>query len=139
MTEGQRLAKAAAELIGTPFRLQGRDPRFGLDCVGLVAVSLARIGRNPQPPSGYRLRNTSIDRWIDGAEASSLYRTTGRISPGDVVLVEPGPAQAHLLIAENENAFIHAHAGLRRVSRLIGTLPWAVERHWRLRNEIEEL
>ena len=38
------LAIAAGELVGSPFRLQGRDPAHGLDCIGLVLVSLARIG-----------------------------------------------------------------------------------------------
>ncbi len=34
------LAAAALNLIGTPFRLHGRDPATGLDCVGLVAEAM---------------------------------------------------------------------------------------------------
>ena len=50
------LAQAAGELVGTPFRLQGRDCAHGLDCIGLVLVSLARIGVELRLPADYRPR-----------------------------------------------------------------------------------
>ena len=37
---GAAIAAAARALVGVPFRLQGRDPALGLDCVGLVGAAL---------------------------------------------------------------------------------------------------
>lgn len=132
MTEGQRLAQAAADLVGVRFRLHGRDPWTGLDCVGLVAASLFAIGRYPAVPRGYRLRNTSIDQWLGLAERSAFRPVTNAALPGDLVLTTPGPAQNHLLIVGETDTIIHAHAGLGRVVRqqLPSDMP-AIAR-WRL-------
>ena len=47
------LAEAALGLLGVPFRLHGRDPATGLDCVGLVAEALRRAGRRPDASPGH--------------------------------------------------------------------------------------
>lgn len=117
MTEGERLASAAARFIGVRFRLHGRTPEQGLDCIGLLAASLGAIGKPCAAPKGYGLRNTHIDQWLGLAARSGLVRTDGPILTGDVILMRPGPNQHHILIAENAAHFIHAHAGLRRVVR----------------------
>lgn len=129
---GVQLAQAAASFIGTPFRLNGRSVEAGLDCVGLVAASLTSIGHMAVPPVGYELRNRKIDVFLQSAQASGLIEVPGPIRAGDIVLVAPGPGQQHLLIAESSTSFIHAHAGLRRVVRMPGPLPWPIIRHWRL-------
>ncbi len=115
--DGARLANAAATLIGVPFRLHGRNPATGLDCVGLVAASLEAIDLKPLTPRGYQLRNTSIERWLECAHQSGLKAASGAPISGDIVLTVPGPGQTHLLIMESSRSFIHAHAGLRRVVR----------------------
>lgn len=109
------LAAAAERLEGVPFRLYGRDPATGLDCIGLVGASLALCGRQVRHPQGYRLRNRSIGPWMGFAEANALHPVTGPILRGDVLLTRPGPAQHHLLVALGGDRFVHAHAGLRRV------------------------
>lgn len=129
---GELLAKAAAELIGTRFRLHGRDPERGLDCVGLVHASLIAIGCSPKVPDGYRLRNIAPYRWFTFAAISGLSSVDGKPAPGDIVMVQPGPAQQHLLIAESEGVAIHAHAGLRRVVRQPISFPHRPLAHWRL-------
>jgi cell wall-associated NlpC family hydrolase len=116
-TEPEAFARAAESLIGTPFRLHGRDPASGLDCIGLVAASLAAIGRTPKAPQGYTLRNLSIERWLGHAGLSGLERANGPVRCGDVLLVQPSPVQHHLLIACDTAEVVHAHAGLRRVVR----------------------
>ena len=138
MADGARLASAALRFVGVPFRLYGRDPAVGLDCVGLVAESLRTIGREPFAPTGYRLRNSSIDHWLGEAKRSSLYEVAGAICPGDVLLCATGPAQQHLMIATDDACVVHAHAGLRRVV----LQPLACETHllrqWRLSEQNEE-
>lgn len=125
------LAEAAERLVGIPFRLHGRDPVFGLDCVGLVGAALAAIGRPVRLPNGYRLRATSVGHLLEQAAFAGIVEILGAARPGDVLLMRPGPVQHHLVIAGAEGGFVHAHAGLRRVV-LTPALPWRVERQWRL-------
>jgi cell wall-associated NlpC family hydrolase len=135
--EGERLACAASRLIGTRFRLYGRDPANGLDCVGLVFASLLAIGREPVSPQGYRLRNVDTRQWHSFAEASGLFPTLGPLKPGDVVMTSPGPGQQHLQIVEDQKHVIHAHAGLRRVVRQPTASPLVMSAHWRLFSVLE--
>lgn len=129
---GVRLVEAARKFVGTPFRLHGRDPARGLDCIGLVHAALIAIGRQPIPPQGYHLRNLDASRWFGFAQASGLATASGEIRPGDVVLLRPGPAQQHLVIAEDRSSAIHAHAGLRRVVCQPMHFPADPLAHWRL-------
>lgn len=130
--EGARLAEAAATFIGTPFRLHGRSRETGLDCIGLVAASLDIIGHRPVIPTGYALRNSQIDHFLNSVPESGLMPICRAPQPGDLLLVRPGPAQHHLLITENSNSFIHAHAGLRRVVRMPGPIAWPIAQQWRV-------
>lgn len=126
---GPTVALAAEALIGAPFRLHGRDPATGLDCVGLVAAALGARG-----PLGYHLRNRDISALLAFAPAAGLIDADGPVEPGDVLLAHSGPAQHHLLIADTRGGFVHAHAGLRRVVATRAPLPWPTERHWRLKD-----
>lgn len=121
-----RLAEAALELVGAPFRLHGRDAERGLDCVGVVAEALHRIGRITSVPEGYTLRGTAISRFISCAAQSGLRPTDAN---GDVILCMINPVQPHLLVRVNDG-FVHAHASLRRVVFMPGPLPWRVQMQW---------
>jgi cell wall-associated NlpC family hydrolase len=127
---GKALAAAAERLVGSPFRLHGRCPERGLDCVGLVLVALDAAGRRARIPP-YRLRMLEIGGLVAAACDAGLIEASGPVAPGDVLLVRPGPAQHHLAIAASGGGFVHAHGGLGRVV-LTPTLPWPEERRWRL-------
>lgn len=120
-------AAAAAALLGAPFRLGGRDPATGVDCVGLVAGALGVDG-----PQGYALRNSCIARHLAFVERAGFVPTREPLAPGDLILAIPGPAQHHLLVALGAAQFVHAHAGLRRVVIHSGSLPWPELARWRL-------
>lgn len=126
---GFEAARAAEALVGTRFRLHGRDPASGLDCVGLVASVLGAAA-----PACYRMRNRDIAAALAFAPAAGLIEASGAMEPGDVLLVRCGATQHHLLIADTSGGFVHAHAGLRRVVTTPAPLPWPVERHWRLKD-----
>lgn len=130
---GAALAAAAERLVGTRFRLHGRDPAHGLDCVGLVAASLAEIGRPVVAPIRYRMRQHSIDGFLGAAAACGLTDAVGATEPGDVLVVRVGPAQHHLVIAATAGGYVHAHAGLGHVALTpAARLSWPVEHRWRL-------
>jgi cell wall-associated NlpC family hydrolase len=128
---GVALAAAAERLVGVPFRLHGRDPERGVDCIGLVIVVLEAVGRPARVPP-YRLRMREIGGLVAAASHAGLVEAFGPVRPGDVVLVRPGPAQHHLAIAASGSGFIHAHSGLGQVVLTPGPLPWAEERRWRM-------
>ncbi|WP_298282586.1 peptidoglycan endopeptidase [Novosphingobium sp.] len=124
------LAAAATTLIGVPFRLHGRDPATGLDCVGLVAEAMRRAGARPTVPAGYRLRAMTIEAMLPFAEANGFEAVT-IARPGDVVLAMVNPVQPHLLVCTH-GGFVHAHSALGRVTFLPGGLPWAVSGAWQV-------
>lgn len=129
---GEALFTAAMRLLGAPFRLHGRDPVTGLDCIGLLAAGLAAIGRVAPSPAGYSLRWDDLAAMDRTAKAAGLARAQGAARPGDVLLLRAGPAQLHLAIAAHRHMAIHAHAGLQRV--VLSSIPddWPLIRHWRL-------
>lgn len=122
------LGQHALGLVGAPFRLHGREPRTGLDCVGLVAEALHRAGRAPAIPQGYSLRAISVAQFLPCAAASGLIVTE---DDGDVLLCMVNPLQPHLLVRA-AGGFVHAHASLGRVTFMPGPLPWPVVLQWRL-------
>jgi cell wall-associated NlpC family hydrolase len=129
---GAALAAAAEALVGVPFQLNGRAPARGLDCVGLLEAALARIGRTASFPRGYALRNAEITSLVPAPANCGFARVSDAIKPGDVVLFQPGPCQVHVAIAVAAGAFVHAHAGLRRVVVQPGPLTGTLIDQWRL-------
>lgn len=123
-----RLAAAACHFLDVPFRLHGRDPATGLDCVGLVAAALERCGHPVTPPQGYTLRSLDLAPLLQSAGQSGLTEVRQN---GDIVLAAVHSLQPHLLMAAPDG-FVHAHAGVGRVTFLPGPLPWPILRQWRL-------
>lgn len=129
--QGAALAEAAACLIGRPFRLHGRDPASGLDCVGLVFAALTATGARPVAPTGYSLRNLSVDHWLHFAARSGLVTSPGPVQAGDVLLITLSHCQHHLAIAVGDVSIIHAHAGLRQVVHQPLEPTWRICAKWR--------
>ena len=127
-------AAAAAALCGVPFRLHGRDPATGLDCVGLVVAALERCGRRAVAPEGYALRALSVAPLL-GFAARNGFAAADLLAPGqagDLVLLRPSTIQAHLAVVLDDDRFVHAHAGLGKVVIGQGALPGSVYARWRL-------
>jgi hypothetical protein len=132
MTAGGRLVKAAEGLLGCRFRLYGRDPATGLDCVGLLVVALEQTGVSVKFPLDYTLKGKWDDRIWSMAERAGLVLVEGPAMAGDVLLVQVGPCQLHLVICADGGAVVHAHAGLRRVLRSPERPEGTIAAHWRL-------
>lgn len=111
---GETLANAALNLVGTPFRLGGRDPRTGLDCLGLVVASLEACGHRIGPLPAYSLRQTDIGPMLALVTSCGLRQAMGAGLPGDILLLHPGPGQHHLAVRATSSTMVHSHAGLRR-------------------------
>ncbi|WP_374135306.1 peptidoglycan endopeptidase [Sphingomonas sp.] len=120
---------AARAAIGVRFRLHGRDPATGLDCVGLAAIALGE----EVVPSGYAMRGGDPARIAAMIDARALVRADDA-QPGDLLLCASGPGQLHLAI-DSGAGVIHADAMLRRVVERPGPVPWPVLGRWRQRGE----
>lgn len=131
------LAAAAQALVGCPFRLHGRDPATGLDCVGLIAAALAAVGVQPAAPEGYALRHLDIARWLPMAARSGLTPAGGPVRRGDVMLIALPTCQHHLVIAVSEARVVHAHAGLRRVVCQPFDPAWRIAARWHVSPHLE--
>ncbi len=125
-------AEAARALVGNPFRLRGRDPASGIDCVGLVTCALIAIGRVPPRLPHYTLRNIDITPLLAVLPDAGFQPASDDTQAGDLLLIRPSPGQYHLAIVDHAQQLIHAHAGLGRV--VISPTPDRLRPagHWRL-------
>jgi len=127
---GERIAARARQLVGTRFRPQGRDPRFGLDCVGTAAraagVATERVRRD------YPLRGPDLAQVEHGlSDLGCAPVRQEEMEAGDVIVCAPGAGQIHLAVAIG-TGIVHADAGLRLVVERPGPVPWPVLGVWRM-------
>ena len=115
---------AALSLVGTRFRLHGRVPETGLDCVGVVALAVG-----VEVAGGYGLRGGGVSE-VTARIAGAGLASVAVALPGDVLLMRAGPAQLHLAV-KTARGFVHADAGLRRVVERPGDPEWEVLGIWR--------
>jgi murein DD-endopeptidase / murein LD-carboxypeptidase len=127
--EDDVVARARA-LIGTRFRLHGRDPASGLDCVGLIVCACPAITR---PPEGYALRGGTAAGFGAMFIANGMTQRLGEPHPGDILLLQPSAAQFHLGVWSGES-LIHADGVLRRVVETPGALAWPLVSAWHKSN-----
>ena len=127
--ENEVVSRARA-LLGTRFRLHGRNPETGIDCVGLAALA---ADVKVTTPTGYALRGGSMAEYITMIDAFSE-RRNDRYRTGDVLLLRVAPNQFHMGIWTGES-LIHAHAGLRRVVETPGIPENEIIGTWRVKKE----
>lgn len=119
---GAVLAQAAEQFVGAPFRLHGRDPRTGLDCIGLLEAAFDSCGMSTKLPTGYSLRTGRWQGLELHAERLGFVPCKIPAKPGDVCLLQPSPVQMHFaIVSTTPGLMVEAHAGLRRV--VISPLP----------------
>jgi murein DD-endopeptidase / murein LD-carboxypeptidase len=127
-----RIVRAARLFVDVPFRLHGRDAATGVDCIGLVALSLEAAGCAVRHiiPEGYSMRGGSQAAFEAALREAGLRRVRSTRA-GDVVLVLASVGQLHMMIATGDG-HIHAHASLNKVVDMPGPSPWPVISRWRL-------
>lgn len=120
LSEEERVAliAAARSYLGVPFRHQGRSAR-GLDCAGLVAVSLVAIGREPADVTAYG--REPLDQGLRAMCVANFGEPVSKdeMRPGDVPLMQFRGEPSHVGIVtaypEGGLALIHSYAQIRKV------------------------
>ena len=119
----------ARSLIGTRFRAQGRDPQYGLDCLGLAIIAYridaAAIRRDYQLSGDHR---RELSAGLTG-EFRRVARAKARA--GDLMLIEVAVRQLHLGL-RMATGFVHADAR-RGVVETPGEPQWRVVATYRKR------
>lgn len=128
---GGRAFAAARAMVGARFVPQGRDPRTGVDCVGLVWAAYAEAGRMLVAPAAYPLRGWRAARVAAGLTAAGFGETADATQAGDVALIALPARQFHLALI-GPAGIVHAHAGLRRVVEAPFDPAVLRARRWRL-------
>lgn len=109
--------------VGVPFRSQGRDPKTGLDCVGLVAWAFGIPASDFR--KDYRLRGNHERELADELRRRFDREPPGQFAPGNILLCRISPNQSHLAIFCGKS-IVHADARLRRVVERPGSCPWPI-------------
>jgi lipoprotein Spr len=126
------IVAAARECLGTRFRIQGRTPGLGLDCVGVGLHAAAAIGIKLPDVRDYTLSGDDqplLDAVL--ASAGCLPLAPDDSSPGDFLVFMPRPRQRHLAVRTSAGMI---HADIRRRAVLEAPLPsdWLLAGVWRL-------
>lgn len=128
MSAGERVLARARAVLGSRFRLHGRDPATGLDCVGLAGHAFAVSARLP---SGYGLGVRDRARMAPVIAGFGL--VPGEAGAGDLLLVSSGRGRLHFVIADGSGEAcggVHADLALGRVVERPGPLPWQMLGRW---------
>ncbi len=125
------IVAGARACVGTQFRVQGRLPSVGLDCVGVVVCAAAAAGIRLADMADYSLRGEQARRL---AAALAGWRRVERGTAGDVLVVAPAVGARHVGVM-TAGGLVHAHAGLRRVVEGPVDPDWRVIGLWRLPEE----
>jgi murein DD-endopeptidase / murein LD-carboxypeptidase len=110
MRSVDEIIAAARRCVGARFRPHGRDPAWGLDCVGVAGIAFGRI-----VPVRYPLRGGDPRRIIELITASGLRRSNDDPDAGGSLLLFAVDAAQHHLAVATGAGFVHADTQLRRV------------------------
>lgn len=120
----------ARQLVGVPFRPQGRDPALGLDCIGLVLAAY------DLPPDlvrrNYRLRGQYKREMMSAFEPLFRRVPRARRRAGDIIMAKVHDNQFHLAVSTG-TGLVHADARLRRLVELTTIPDWPVVAVYRRR------
>lgn len=126
-----QIAQRAHALVGCAFKLHGRNPDVGIDCVGVVSIALAARCDPLVVPRDYAIRGDYVERIFAIFDRDCFGPVLdGSSRPGDIVLCRPACGQLHFAVIAPGGA-VHAHASLRRVVLTPLPLPWPIVGQWR--------
>jgi murein DD-endopeptidase / murein LD-carboxypeptidase len=114
MMQAEKLAAAAADCVGAKFRLQGRDPSTGLDCVGLLVWCARQIGLTVSDQQDYVL-DSSATLLTPHLIASGFRERGTLVAPaGDILIFNLNNCLNHAAICTTRG-MVHADIRFRRV------------------------
>ncbi|MCF8473068.1 MAG: C40 family peptidase [Emcibacter sp.] len=97
----------ARRCLGVPFRHQGRNPSYGLDCVGLVVYVAKSLGLSDFDQLDYKKipKKQAISRYANSADFR--IKPIEQMMYGDIILLRFGRFLEHAAIV-TDRGIIHA-------------------------------
>lgn len=118
------IASAAESYLGTPFRHQGRRPRVGLDCAGVVVCAHRAAG--VELCDDLRYRPLPAESFLDALMLRNFHHALDLPARGRVLrfsIGERNSLKVHLGLALSVKTFVHVERGSRvSIAALYG--PW---------------
>ena len=116
----QTVINTARSCVGTPFLHQGRNKKTGLDCIGLVVVSLEAAGLKVHDRQDYSRRpdGKSIVNALEQHNAVKIADapvSCDQIQRGDLLLFSYDNQIQHIAIATSSSTIIHSYATAKKV------------------------
>ncbi len=108
-----KLLSAVKACLGTPFCHQGRTPKVGLDCIGLVVVGLKAAGVSVQDKLDYGVRPDGKSL-VASLVKHKAYKVT-EVQQGDVLVIRYDNQPQHVAVAISSDELIHSFAPAGRV------------------------
>lgn len=102
------ISSYAHELLGVPFKHQGRNPAVGIDCAGLVSIALTRAGVPHSDVKGYG-RNPDGVTLKKHLAAQTNMREIGFPEAGCIILFRIKHDPQHVAVWDGE-LLIHAYS-----------------------------
>lgn len=118
----EQILIAARDVLGTPFRHQGRLPGIALDCAGLIIHVTRALDLPYRDQSGYS-RLPSHGLLENALDTQPCLVRVSQSMPGDVVLMRFSGDPQHLAIDAGAT-LIHAYQPVRKVCEHAWTDDW---------------
>ncbi|PCI43353.1 MAG: hypothetical protein COB49_12390 [Alphaproteobacteria bacterium] len=123
---GRRIFLTARSCVGSVFRHQGRNPEYGLDCIGLIIYVSKVLGLSGFDITDYRKipRRDAISAHVRAAGFGE--RAKSGMMPGDAVILRIGKYLEHAAII-SDRGIIHA------CEKYGGVVEHGLDAEWRSR------
>jgi NlpC/P60 family putative phage cell wall peptidase len=107
-SQTQTMIAAARRCLGTPFHHQGRIPKIGLDCIGLIVVALKAAGFDVRDRTDYARRPDG--KSLVAALTNHGAEPASNIEPGDILLFRYDNQPQHAALVTEADRMIHSFA-----------------------------
>jgi cell wall-associated NlpC family hydrolase len=122
-----RLDEAAQKYMGIRFQHQGRNPEFGIDCIGLLFLSATDCGLSTEADIKGYSRTPSNGMLEGGLRKAFGNPVPGPIQAGDVVSIDYLGATRHVGIICNHPkglSLLHTNMALGEVTEALVDAKW---------------
>jgi cell wall-associated NlpC family hydrolase len=124
--DAAELTQRARAWVGVPYRHQGRDRRYGVDCIGFIIALLDEAGALPAHFVDVADYGRSPQRLLQGTVAKYAVLHTAQLQEGCLLLLrwELGQAVSHAAYFTDKGTIIHCYGNVGRVVENGYRGPW---------------
>ena len=123
MVDTKQIYDVAGEIVGTPFKWEGRN-KDGLDCVGVVFLFFEKLGIKIHNTDGEHYKEgwwkENPQRFIREVLLAGEIIDINKIQPLDILCFEIGGVMKHIGVYLEYGKFLHCYSHSVGIGRLEG-------------------